>query len=99
MELTVKSLKRYKDLFRRLSLYNLKSSYREDDFIISDIIYITTPQLFNRLQSILSSTPSNVGTYLFKYQDIIDNEFNFTESFIDQPDFDKNKLDRLRGVS
>ena len=96
VELTIKSINRYKELFRKISIHNIRNSLSDNGFVISHVIYITTPQLIKRLRSILKNIHTDFGIYIFDYKSVLSSEWDFDEgSFIKQPSLSKDQLYKL----
>ena len=94
VELTVKTIKRYRDLFFRLALHNRKVNYQDEGFVVSDVVYITTPLLHERLKNVLSRLNANVSVFLFNYEQIMDQEnLDFEEAEIELPSIEYNQLE------
>lgn len=95
VELTIKSVLRYKELFQKISTHNIRNSWSDDGFIISSVIYVTSPSLIERLRSILKNIPTDFDVYIFEYNEIINEKFNFDNSFVNQVKLTEAQLNKL----
>jgi hypothetical protein len=93
VELTVKTFKRYQDIFMRLSIHNEGAKYFDHGFVISYVIFITTPQLQGRLENVLNGISSNIEIYVINYEQLLSTEdIDFQQSEIETSEIDSYDL-------
>jgi len=93
VELTVKTFKRYQDIFMRLSMHNERAKFVDIGFVIRDVTFITTPQIQARLENILAKVSSNIEIHVINYQQLVNNEdIDFEQCKIETPKIDIGDL-------